>query len=205
MFSPQIYLQGLILGITLFTSIGAQNTHVLRTAVRGVHVLPTIALCILIDTVLILVGTNGLGALIESSPLFLALARYGGATFLVWYGLRCWKSALRGGTALDAGTEATTQKLKVAVVTVLAISLLNPHVYLDTVVLVGAVGSGLAAGDRHAFAAGAISASILWFSVLGLGARRWSTVLARPSVWRAIEALSGAMMLVLAALLLFGD
>jgi len=202
MFSQQVYLQGLVLGAGLIMGIGAQNAHVLRTAVRGHHVLPTVATCILVDVILIAAGTAGLGALIQSSPLLLALARYGGAAFLVWYGLRCWQSSLRGGASLAADPSAQTQTLGAALATVLALSLLNPHVYLDTVVLLGAVGSSLAQDDRSSFALGAITASILWFSAIGLGARRFASVLARPAVWRVIEALTGAMMFVLAALLL---
>jgi len=201
MFSHQVFLQGLGLGASLIMAIGAQNAHVLRTAVRGHHVLPTVAACIVIDIILIALGMSGLGALVEASPVLLALARYGGAAFLVWYGLRCWKSSLRGGAllALDAGGQAQT--LGAALATVIALSLLNPHVYLDTVVLLGAVGSSLAEGSRTSFALGAMSASVLWFTALGLGARRCASVLARPTVWRVIEALTGTMMLVLAALL----
>ena len=163
--------------------------------------LPTVATCIVIDAILIALGTSGLGALIESSPVLMPLARYGGAAFLLWYGLRCWSSSLRGGATLANDPSAQAQTLGAALVTVLALSLLNPHVYLDTVVLLGAVGSSLAASERSSFALGAITASVLWFSAIGLGARRFAATLARPAVWRVIEALTGAMMLVLAALL----
>jgi len=154
MFSQQIYLQGLGLGAGLIMGIGAQNAHVLRTAVRGRHVLPTVATCIVVDAILIAAGTSGLGALIEASPVLMPLARYGGAAFLVWYGLRCWSSSWRGGATL----------------------------------------SGDAAAQAH-------TASALWFSAIGLGARRFASTLARPAVWRVIEALTGAVMLVLAVLL----
>ena len=201
MFSHQVFLQGLGLGASLIMAIGAQNAHVLRTAVRGRHVLPTVAACIVIDVVLIALGMSGLGALVEASPVLLAVARYGGALFLLWYGLRCWNSSLRGGAQLELDAGAQAQTLGAALATVIALSLLNPHVYLDTVVLLGAVGSSLAEGSRASFALGAMSASVLWFTALGLGARRCASVLARPAVWRVIEALTGTMMLVLAALL----
>ena len=204
MFSQQVYLQGLGLGASLIMAIGAQNAHVLRTAVRGQHVLPTVVACIVIDVLLIALGMSGLGALIETSPALLALARYGGAAFLFWYGLRCWRSSLRGGAAIALDAGAQVQTLGAALATVIALSLLNPHVYLDTVVLLGAVGSSLAEGSRTSFALGAMTASVLWFTALGLGARRCAPLLARPAVWRAIEALTGAMMLVLALLLLLG-
>jgi L-lysine exporter family protein LysE/ArgO len=202
MFSQQIFFQGLGLGASLIMAIGAQNAHVIRTGVRGEHVFATVVTCILVDVVLIALGIAGLGSAIEASPLLLALARFGGAAFLAWYGWRCWASSLRGGATLALSAQDKGVSLKRALATVLALSLLNPHVYLDTVVLLGAVGSSLAGGQRSSFAAGAMTASVLWFSALGLGARRFATVLGRAAVWRVIEALTGTLMLVLAVLLL---
>ena len=204
MFSQQVFLQGLGLGASLIMAIGAQNAHVIRTGVRGQHVLATVAACIAVDVLLIGLGIAGLGALVEASPTLMAMARYGGAAFLVWYGWRCWTSSLRGGASLAASPDEKAQTLGRALATVLALSLLNPHVYLDTVVLLGAVGSSLAGDARLSFALGAMTASVLWFSALGLGARRFATVLGRPAVWRAIEALTGTLMLVLAWLLVRG-
>ncbi|MDN4055429.1 LysE/ArgO family amino acid transporter [Massilia sp. YIM B02763] len=204
MFSPSIFLQGLGLGASLIMPIGAQNAHVIRTAVRGRHVLPTVAACILIDVTLIALGMSGFGALVESSPRVMMAARWGGAAFLLWYGLRCLRSAWRGqenGVADDDEAAAQPGSASRALGLVLALSLLNPHVYLDTVVLLGAVGSSLAQDHRTSFAAGAMTASLLWFSGLGLAARRCAFVLARPKVWRAIETFTGLTMLVLAALL----
>jgi len=204
MFSQQIFLQGLGLGASLIMAIGAQNAHVIRTGVRGEHVLATVLTCIAIDVALIALGMAGLGALIAASPVLLALARFGGAAFLIWYGWRCWKSSLRGGAALTLSGQDSAISLRRALAIVLALSLLNPHVWLDTVVLLGAVGSSLAGEQRGAFAAGAMTASVLWFSALGLGARRFAGVLGRPAVWRAVEALTGTLMLFLALLLLRG-
>jgi L-lysine exporter family protein LysE/ArgO len=203
MFSQPIFLQGLGMGASLIMPIGAQNAHVIRTGVAGRHVVLTVATCVLIDVALIALGMSGFGALIETSPALLLAARWGGAAFLLWYGLRCLKSCWRGSAAPAAATggqAAATASRALGIV--LAMSLLNPHVYLDTVVLLGAVGSSLAAGHRVSFAAGAMTASLLWFSALGLGARRCAFVLARPVVWRAVEGFTGATMLVLAALLL---
>jgi L-lysine exporter family protein LysE/ArgO len=202
MFSHQVFLQGLGMGASLIMPIGAQNAHVIRTGVSGRHVALTVAACILIDVTLIGLGMAGLGRLVESSAWLLAAAHYGGGAFLLWYGLRCWTSAVRGGAAGPAAEGAQPSSARRALLTVLAMSLLNPHVYLDTVVLLGAVGGSLAAGHRSAFAAGAMTASLLWFSVLGLGARRCAFVLGRPAVWRTIEAFTGTTMLVLAVLLL---
>ncbi|WP_322402558.1 LysE/ArgO family amino acid transporter [Massilia luteola] len=203
MFSQPVFLQGLGMGASLIMPIGAQNAHVIRTGVAGRHVVLTVATCILIDVALIALGMSGFGALIERSPALLLAARWGGAAFLLWYGVRCLSSCWRGAAAPDAGNgDQAAATASRALGIVLAMSLLNPHVYLDTVVLLGAVGSSLAAGHRASFAAGAMTASLLWFSVLGLGARRCAFVLARPAVWRAVEAFTGATMLVLAVLLL---
>lgn len=204
MFSQQVFLQGLGMGASLIMPIGAQNAHVIRTGVRGRHVVLTVAACILIDVTLIALGMSGFGALIESSPRLLAACRWGGAAFLLWYGVRCLMSAWRtqSSPATATGDGAWANSARQALGMVLAMSLLNPHVYLDTVVLLGAVGSSLADGHRTAFAAGAMLASLLWFSLLGLLARRCAFVLARPQVWRAVETFTGATMLVLAALLL---
>jgi L-lysine exporter family protein LysE/ArgO len=189
------------MGASLIMPIGAQNAHVIRTGVAGRHVVLTVACCILIDATLIALGVSGFGALIGQSRALLLAARWGGAAFLLWYGLRCLTSCWRGSAAPAAGDGQAVTTAARALGIVLAMSLLNPHVYLDTVVLLGAVGSSLAANHRVSFAAGAMTASLLWFSVLGLGARRCAFVLARPVVWRAIEGVTGATMLLLAVLL----
>lgn len=204
MFSQAIFLQGLGMGASLIMPIGAQNAHVIRTGVRGHHVLLTAAACIAIDMTLIAFGMAGFGALIEASPRLLLLARWGGAVFLLWYGGRCLRQCWRGDSVLATGADAATPAVSAARALgfVLALSLLNPHVYLDTVVLLGAVGSSLASGHRASFAAGAMLASLLWFSGLALVARHGAFVLRRPAVWRAIEGVTGLTMLVLAASLL---
>jgi L-lysine exporter family protein LysE/ArgO len=204
MFSQQVYLQGLGLGASLIMAIGAQNAHVIRTGVRGRHMLATVLTCIVVDVALIALGVAGLGALVQASPSLMMVARYGGAAFLVWYGWRCWKSSLQGAAALELSSGQDAQTLGRALATVLALSLLNPHVYLDTVVLLGAVGSSLAGDARPSFALGAMTASVLWFTALGLGAQRFAAVLGRPAVWRAIEGCTGTLMLVLAWLLVRG-
>lgn len=197
----QAYFSGLGLGASLIMAIGAQNAHVLRTGIQRRHVALTVAMCVLIDVTLIALGVAGAGALIQESPLLLAAARWGGAAFLLWYGLRSWRSAMQAHR-LDAGAEATAQTAGVALGAVLAMSLLNPHVYLDTVVLLGSVGGRYPSADRSAFSAGAMTASTLWFCVLGFGAARFAGVLSRPAAWKAIELITGAIMIALAAGLL---
>lgn len=191
------YLNGLFLGAGLIVAIGAQNAHVLRMGLMRQHVALTVAVCIGVDVVLIALGVAGMGALIQASPLLLAAARWGGAVFLLWYGLRSWR-ALLDKQALAAAGERPRLTRAQAAAGVAALSLLNPHVYLDTVVLLGSVGGAQAPAARPWFAAGAMSASVLWFTGLGAGAARLAHLLARPAVWKGIDALTGAVMLTLA-------
>ena len=204
MFSQQVFMQGLGLGASLIMPIGAQNAHVIRTGILGRHVALTVAACVLVDVSLIALGMSGFGALVEQSPALLLAARWGGAAFLLWYGLRCLLSSWRGAAAPGLSSEPGKGGARKALAAVLAMSLLNPHVYLDTVVLLGAVGSSLALEHRHSFTAGAMAASLLWFTGLGLLARRCAGVLGRPAVWRGVEAFTGLTMLVLAVLVLRG-
>lgn len=206
MLSQPVFLQGLALGASLIMPIGAQNAHVIRTAVRGRHLLLTVAVCVVVDALLIALGMSGVGLLVRSSPGLLLAARYGGAVFLLWYGVRCLVSAWRGGQA--PAQESTPAHhgggARQALLTVFGMSLLNPHVYLDTILLLGAIGASLAQEHRSAFAAGAMTASLLWFPGLGLVARRCAFILGRPAVWRAVEAFTGCMMLAIVLVLLKG-
>ncbi|SFU87400.1 LysE/ArgO family amino acid transporter [Pseudoduganella namucuonensis] len=203
MFTPQVFLSGLGLGASLIMAIGAQNAHVLRVGVRRQHVALTVATCVVIDVLLIGAGVAGMGVLIQSSPLLMGAARWGGAAFLLWYGLRSWAALLRPG-ALPAGEGGAPVSARNALLSVLAMSLLNPHVYLDAVVLLGAIGGNYPAHERPSFAVGAMTASLIWFTALGFGASRLSDLLRRPLAWKCIEALTGAIMLALAAALAFG-
>ncbi|WP_374585251.1 LysE/ArgO family amino acid transporter [Pseudoduganella sp.] len=199
----QAYMNGLGLGASLIMAIGAQNAHVLRMGIKRQHVALTVAACILIDVLLIGLGVAGAGAMIQDSPLLLAAARWGGAAFLAWYGLRSWRSMLTPkALAIDPAAEAPDARQALA--SVVALSLLNPHVYLDTVVLLGSVGGSYPQSQQLGFTAGAMSASFLWFTALGFGATRLAGVFGRPMAWKCIEGLTGAIMLALAAGLLLG-
>ncbi|MGZ3181583.1 MAG: LysE/ArgO family amino acid transporter [Telluria sp.] len=191
------YLEGLFLGAGLIMAIGAQNAHVLRMGLRREHVGATVAVCIVVDMLLIALGVAGMGALVQSSPMLLATARWGGAAFLAWYGLRSWRALLQPG-ALGASADAPRRTRAQAAASVAALSLLNPHVCLDTVVLLGSIGGAHPAVARPWFAAGAMTASVLWFAGLGFGAARLAGVLARPAAWRCIDGLTGLTMCVLA-------
>ncbi|AVS92838.1 amino acid transporter [Paracidovorax avenae] len=203
------FLQGLGTGAGLIIAIGAQNVHVLRTGLQRRHVALTAWTCIAVDAVAIACGVAGMGLLIQGQPLLIGAARWGGAAFLAWYGLAAARRALRGGARVADGAgqdgigPARRTDTRQALAAVLAVSLLNPHMYLDTVVLLGAMGGQRPAPERAAFAAGAIAASTAWFLSLGFGARLLSPWFARPSAWRALDAFVAAVMLSLAAFLAF--
>jgi len=191
-------LAGFGLGFSLILAIGPQNAFVLRQGLRRAHVGAVVLVCILSDVLLIFAGVAGFGALTEAAPWIAPVMRYGGAAFLAWYGFTALRAAWRGGDALEAGADAAD--LRAAVLTVLAFTFLNPHVYLDTLLLVGAVAASTAA--PLAFGAGAALASAVFFPVLGYGARLLAPVFARPRAWQGLDLLVGLTMLALALNLL---
>ena len=196
------FLQGWLMTAGLIVAIGAQNALVLRQGLTRTHVGPVVLLCTVSDWLLIALGVFGLGALIQSSPLLLQVFRFGGAAFLLVYGLRSAQRAWRGeGALLQAG--ARGQTLAATLTSTLALTYLNPHVYLDTVVLLGGVGAQHGSDGRMAFAAGAGLASLMWFVTLGYGAMAASRWLRNPIAWRAIDGGVALVMFVVAAQLLF--
>jgi L-lysine exporter family protein LysE/ArgO len=201
--SLPVYATGFAMGLSLIVAIGAQNAFVLRQALRREHVLPIILICALSDAVLIVVGVMLFRQISTLLPPFLPVMRYGGAAFLIWYGLRSLKAALTDPGALTA-SDAPAQGLGAVVTTCLAMTWLNPHVYLDTVVLLGSIASQFP-HDRASFAAGAITASISFFFTLGYGAMWLRPVLARPSTWRAVEMTIAATMGMTAVRLIAGS
>ncbi|WP_280153767.1 LysE family transporter [Piscinibacter sp. XHJ-5] len=195
------FAQGWLMTAGLIVAIGAQNALVLRQGLARSHVAAVVALCTASDWLLIALGVFGLGAWIQSSPATLELFRYGGAAFLLSYGLRsairAWRPA---GDALR--TRGAAGSLASTLGATLALTYLNPHVYLDTVVLLGSVGAQQPGAGRAAFAAGAGLASLMWFSTLGFGAAAASQLLRRPAAWRVIDASVAGVMFVVAAQLL---
>ena len=196
----QAGLSGFGLGLSLILAIGAQNAFVLRQGLRREHVLPVVLVCAVSDAVLVTAGVAGFGALAEAVPGLERVMRYGGAAFLIAYGARAFAAAARGGEALEAGSGAGSRRR--AVLTCLALTWLNPHVYLDTVVLLGSVSAQYA--DRLAFGLGAVAASFVFFFALGFGARLLAPVFARPLSWRVLDIGVGAVMWGIAIGLLVG-
>lgn len=195
------FFTGLALGLTLIIAIGAQNAFVLRQGLRREHVAPVVAVCALADALLIVAGVAGLAQLLREQPALGTALTLGGALFLAGYGVRAlWRAARPA--ALAAGDAAAGLSRKAAVSQALAFTLLNPHVYLDTVLLVGSVGAQQPGETaRWAFAAGAASGSVLWFTALGYGARWLAPVFARPRAWQVLDLLIGLTMLLLSGLL----
>lgn len=198
------YLKGLGLCAGLIIAIGSQNAHVLRMGLRRQHVGLTVLFCIVLDVLLICVGIAGMGAAIEGNPALLGLAQWGGVVFLSWYGLRAWRAAW-SNHALQANQQAVVMSARQAVGAIVALSLLNPHVYLDTVLLLGAVGGQQAGVGKLWFALGAITASVIWFVLLGYGARLLSPLFARPLAWRVLDGMIGTVMLGMAGMLARGS
>jgi L-lysine exporter family protein LysE/ArgO len=192
--------KGFGMGAGLIVAIGSQNAFVLTSALRKQHVLIVAALCIAIDITLILAGVWGLGALIQRFPVLLTVASWGGAAFLFTYGWLAFRRALKP-SQLDANTEAATS-LKVAVLTTLALSLLNPHIYLDTVILLGSIGGQLPKPEPVWFALGACLASLIWFSLLAWGGQRLAPWFANPLSWRILDVIVGVTMWAIAISLL---
>jgi L-lysine exporter family protein LysE/ArgO len=189
---------GLVTGLGLIVAIGAQNAFVLRQGLARDQVGIIVAICALSDLLLILAGTAGLGALIGSHPTALTALKWVGAAYLVWFGVRSLLTA-RHASALAASPARSRGSV---VATTLALTFLNPHVYLDTVLMLGNLANQHGATGRWWFAGGASIASILWFSGLGFGARALSGPLGRPRTWQVLDLVIGLVMFTLAVVLL---
>lgn len=196
-------LQGLGLGAGLIIAIGAQNAYVLRQGLRRQHVFATALICTLCDMTLIALGVGGLGLVFATSPTLATVATWGGAAFLFFYGIRSFKAAL-SATSMDTkeNTKAAAS-IKSVIIAALGFSLLNPHVYLDTVVLVGSIGGRYPIEQRAAFAAGAMLASLLWFFGLAYGAAWLVPLFQRPIAWRLLDTAIGCIMWLIAASLVW--
>ncbi|QDE35658.1 amino acid transporter [Microbacterium foliorum] len=206
-------LSGLGLGLSLIVAIGAQNVFVLRQGIRREHVLPVVIICAVSDALLIAAGVAGLGFVISAAPWLVVVARWAGALFLLAYGILAARRAWRGGEQLrvdpaDAESSsarsngagpatATRTALAPVIATALALTWLNPHVYLDTVLMLGSI-AATHGDERWLFAAGAITASILWFTALGFGARYLGRWLRTERSWRILDALIAVVMITLA-------
>lgn len=193
-------IAGFLASAVLIVAIGAQNAFVLRQGLRREHVLAVVAVCALSDLLLILAGIGGLGAVVTARPSAVTVIRWVGAAFLTAYAIMAARRAMRPTRLTPA--ERAPATLGATVLTCLALTYLNPHVYLDTVLLLGSV------AQRHPhrwiFGLGAAAASLTWFTALGAGAHRLAPLLARPAAWRVLDGLIAAVMLGVAASLIAG-
>ncbi|WP_337005613.1 MULTISPECIES: LysE/ArgO family amino acid transporter [unclassified Microbacterium] len=203
-------LAGLGLGLSLIVAIGAQNVFVLRQGIRREHVLAVVVICALSDAALIAAGVAGLGFVLSAAPWLVVVARWAGALFLLSYGILAARRAWRGGEELDvdtadsvgtesaaAGSTLTRTRLAPVILTTLALTWLNPHVYLDTVLMLGSI-AATHGDERWLFAGGAMVASLLWFTALGFGARYLGRWLRTPRSWRILDAVISVVMISIA-------
>lgn len=196
-----IFLTGLGIGLSLIVAIGAQNAFVLRQGLRGSHVFAVVLTCALSDAILIVVGVTSFARIAAWLPMIEPVMRYGGAAFLIWYGARSLRAAFTSSQALWIDGAAPQEPLRPVLLTALALTWLNPHVYLDTVVLLGTISTQYP-GQQAAFAAGAVSGSFLFFFTLGYGASRLRPLFAQPKAWRVLECAIALVMWTIAATLI---
>lgn len=198
---PLSFLAGFALSASLIIAIGAQNLFVLRQGLKGQHVGAIVLFCGVSDTVLIIGGVNGMGALVSALPLLSMGFTLAGAAFLAWYGVQSLRRAARHDSMSIVAGQGVS--LRQALAAVAAFTWLNPHVYLDTVLLMGAAAMAQPVSARPVFAAGAASASFLWFAALGYGARLLQPIFARPRAWQKLDVVMGCIMLMLSMSLLW--
>jgi L-lysine exporter family protein LysE/ArgO len=196
-------LAGLVTGLTLIVAIGAQNAFVLRQGIRREHVGAVALLCSVSDAVLILAGVTGIGTIVERAPVVLDVVRWAGAAFLMGYAVLALRRAVHPGE-LHATTGGPPVALRPVLTTAAALTFLNPHVYLDTVLLVGSIANQHGDPGRWVFAFGAVLGSFLWFFGLAYGAGRLAPLFARPAAWRFLDGLIAVVMATIAVSLLLG-
>ncbi|RRJ87521.1 amino acid transporter [Gulosibacter macacae] len=195
-------LAGFGFSLSLIIALGAQNAFVLRQGLRREHVLPVVLFCASSDAILIFFGIFGLGALLQLVPWLLGVIRWGGILFLIGYGIFALRRAFKP-EVLNTDEGGSRTSLKLVMLSIAAITWLNPHVYLDTVMLMGSVATSYAE-NRWWFGAGAASASFAWFFTLGFGARFLRPLFAKPLSWRILDVVIALIMFALAASLAFG-
>ncbi|GAB3488956.1 LysE/ArgO family amino acid transporter [Flexivirga lutea] len=194
------FATGLFAGLSLIVAIGAQNAFVLRQGLAREHIGTVILICIAGDVLLINAGVAGVGVVVQSHPTVLTVCRWLGAAYLVWFGIRSLLAA-RHPSALENGIPVARRSVAAVALT---ITFLNPHVYLDTVLMLGNIANQQGSAGRWWFAVGACLGSVAWFTTIGYGARFASRWMRRPQTWRVLDLLVGVTMLTVALLLLTG-
>lgn len=199
------FIQGFLMGAGLIIAIGAQNAFVLKQGIKGEHRGVIALLCALSDAVLITAGIGGMGFLFTQHPLITKCAAFGGALYLAWFSLRSFISAIKGESMETNGSDEFSMTLKTAVLITLALTYLNPHVYLDTVVMLGGYGASRPSGLRPFFGLGAASASFIWFFTLAYSGKILAPLFMKKISWRILDTGIGIVMAYIAySLVLFG-
>lgn len=196
------FLPGFFAGLSLIVAIGAQNAFVIRQGLTRQHVFVVVAICAIADAALIALGIAGLGAIIQGLPVLLEVVRWFGVAYLTWFGIKSVRSAFNSEVMDTSG--AQTSSIKKVIASVLGFTLLNPHVYLDTVILLGSI-SNQFSEDRWMFGFGAMTASVVWFSSIGFGARAASRFMSKPIFWRVLDSLIAVVMFSIAFYLAFAS
>ena len=195
------FLPGFFAGLSLIVAIGAQNAFVIRQGLTRQHVFVVVAICAIADAALIALGIAGLGAIIQGLPVLLEVVRWFGVAYLTWFGIKSVRSAFKSEVMDTSGTQ--TSSIKKVIASVLGFTLLNPHVYLDTVILLGSISNQFA--DKWAFGFGAMTASAVWFSSIGFGAKAASRFMSKPIFWRVLDSIIAAIMFSIALFLTFAQ
>jgi L-lysine exporter family protein LysE/ArgO len=193
-------ISGFLASLSLIVAIGAQNAFLIKQGLLRSHVLLVVVVCSVSDTLLIVLGIGGLGTLIHSQPRALEYIRWFGVVYLTWFGMRSLRSALSTQTLTVADADESSA-LRI-LVTVLTLTFLNPHVYLDTVILLGSIANQFPS-QRWLFALGASVASVIWFTSIGFGARAASKFMTRPSFWKILDSVIAVIMFTIAITLAF--
>ena len=201
-FFPTAFFSGFGTSMGLIVAIGAQNAFVLKQGILRNHILVIALLCSFLDAALIIFGVAGFGAILTSNQLLMDIARYGGAAFLLCYGFRSFRSAFINN-ALTIDHSKSKLGLKKTIITLLVLTLLNPHVYLDTCVLVGSIGIQFPIEQRLSFTVGAILASFTWFFALTYFAKLLVPFFKKPIAWKILDSITGLIMWSIAGLLIF--
>ncbi|MDG6894461.1 LysE/ArgO family amino acid transporter [Volucribacter amazonae] len=196
------FFSGFALGLSLILAIGAQNAFVLKQGIKRQYVFTVCSICALSDALLISLGVFGFGEIIQQYPLIVEIARYFGAFFLFVYGLKSFHSAIKQHNSLQAQGQEQQQLVKIVLVC-LAFTWLNPHVYLDTVILIGAISTQFS--EKYSFALGAMFASFVFFFSLGYGAKLLRPLFANPKSWKILDILIGIIMWSIACSLLWNN
>ncbi|MGN6160936.1 MAG: LysE/ArgO family amino acid transporter [Marmoricola sp.] len=199
-------LTGFLTGLSLIVAIGAQNAYVLRQGILRSHIGVVVGLCAVSDLVLIVAGVSGVGAVVGRAGVLLDVVRWFGVSFLIWYAIGSLRRARTGDALFAADAEPVAESRGRVLARAAALTWLNPHVYLDTVLLVGSIAAthDKVSGGRWWFGAGAGLASVVWFNGLGFGATRLAPLLARPRAWQWVEVFLAATMILVAIRLALG-